>query len=71
MYSDHSLDVDATDHILHEILRMETRLDQIDATHEPLLIGLALLQSDVAACFELSEEFPDGHLVDISQLFVD
>jgi hypothetical protein len=71
MYSDYSFDVDAADHILHEIFRMETRFNQIYATHKPFLVGLTLLQTDISTCLELSQQFSDGNFVNISQLFVD
>lgn len=66
VYSDYSFDVDATDYILHEIFRMETRFNQIYATNKPFLVGLALLKPDVSTCLELSEQFSNRHFVDIS-----
>ena len=38
-----TFNINPGNHIFHEILRMETRFDEIDATHEPLLTCFTLL----------------------------
>ena len=64
------LDIDVSYHVLHEVLRVETRFNQVDTTHKPLLCGFSLLQTDVPSGFELGQQFPDGDFVDFSHLFV-
>lgn len=63
--ADDSLDVNAADHVLHQVLRVEPRFYEVHATHEPLFAGLPLLQPDVSSCFELGQQLADGDFVDI------
>ena len=68
MNPDNPLDMDATDDILHEVLGMKPRLDEIDTTNKPFFGCLPLFQTDISSRLKLSQQFPDGNLVDISEL---
>lgn len=41
--TNHAFDIYPRNDVFHEILRMETGFDEIDATHEPFFTGFALL----------------------------
>lgn len=64
--TDHSLDVDARNHIFHQVLGVESRLYQIYTTDEPFLGGFAFLKTDVASRFKLGQQLSDRNLVDFS-----
>ncbi len=65
MNSDNSLNVDATDYIFHQILGVETRFDQIYTAYKPLFACFPLLQTNIASCLELCEQFSDGNFINI------
>lgn len=69
--ADNPFDVDVADDVLHEVFRVETRLDQVDTAHEPLLRGLPLFQTDVPSRLELSQQLPDRYLVHVPQFLVE
>jgi tRNA(Ile)-lysidine synthase TilS/MesJ len=71
MDADDSLDIYATNHILHEVFRVEPGFDEVNAADEPLLTRFAFLQPDVASGFEFGEQFSDGNLINFSKFFVD
>ena len=65
-----SLNVDSTDDIFHQILRVKTRFYQINTANEPLFACFPFLKTNIASCLELSKQLPDRNFIDVSQFLI-
>lgn len=63
---DNSLNINSTNNILHQILRMETGFNQINTTYKPLLTHFTLLQSNIPSGLKLGQKLSYWYFINIS-----